>query len=507
MDAWLAQSRRMDPPGRHGGGEDEANYALAWFPHYLATGSTAVAEHFEYLRDQLAGWVRRECLHGYEPEAEAHHGTEPFLLFLPRYLGLFPEDRAAARLLADAAEHIGNWVDGIPAWFDWDRNRFYGYHIGTRTVGREPEHALELAEHFRFIHVALAAFRVLKQDRYLDWALRYGRRRAEMIVAAPDGALPVMWGPDGRPLSECEYTESQRRMSAASHHLPDDPARGVEVLLASGAVHALGNLFRLSGERVFRDAGFRIVEPLVDMLHDPYCDTGAAAVSFYRGAFRDDTLDERIRETVGRLPDEESGELVLMVPEKPRMILPGVGKRADMLRWGVQSDCMDHVAPTCEHCTSALTLAYQITGDDAFAARALKQAARKLKVARRVLRGGREHADMGGAVCSVAAGHGRNWGAGAVTGCYGPLLLGAREQLGALAPAVEFRRRGGGSGLPEQVVSLVVPPGPAAGNVRIFNGGDSEASVSWRQPGDPWQGVSLPPGGEIETALPQEDWR
>ena len=29
MEAWLVQSRQMDPPGRHGGGEDEANYSLA----------------------------------------------------------------------------------------------------------------------------------------------------------------------------------------------------------------------------------------------------------------------------------------------------------------------------------------------------------------------------------------------------------------------------------------------------------------------------------------------
>ena len=316
----MKQSRSMDPPGRHGGGEDEANYALAWFPHFLATGSPAVVEHFEHLRDQLAGWVQRECLHGYEPEAEAHHGTEPFLLFLPRYLGLFPEDRVAAALLADAAEHIGNWVEGIPAWFDWVRNRFYGYHIGTRAVGRDPEHAVELAEHFRFIHIALAAYRVLKQDRYLDWALRYGRRRAEMIVAAPKGDLPVMWGPDGHPLRECGYTESQRRMSAASHRLQGDPAAGVEVLLASGAVQALGDLFLLSGEQVFRDAAFRIVEGLVVILHDPYCDPGAAAVSYYRGAFGDDTLDGRIREMVARIPDGEAGELVLMVPEIPRMV-------------------------------------------------------------------------------------------------------------------------------------------------------------------------------------------
>ena len=31
MDQWLEQSRRLDPPGPNDGGEDEANYALAWF--------------------------------------------------------------------------------------------------------------------------------------------------------------------------------------------------------------------------------------------------------------------------------------------------------------------------------------------------------------------------------------------------------------------------------------------------------------------------------------------
>ena len=59
MDAWLKQTRRLDPPGAQGGGEDESNYALAWFPHYLITGSADVRSHFEGLLDLLAGWVAR----------------------------------------------------------------------------------------------------------------------------------------------------------------------------------------------------------------------------------------------------------------------------------------------------------------------------------------------------------------------------------------------------------------------------------------------------------------
>ena len=504
MEAWLVQSRRMDPPSRHKGGEDEANYALAWFPHFLVTGSPAVVEHFEHLRDLLAGWVRRECLHGYEPEAEAHHGTEPFLLFLPRYLGLFPEDEVARGLLADAAEHIGNWVKGIPAWYDWTRDRFYGYEIGTRTVGRDREQAVELAEHFRFIHIALAAYRVLREDRYLEWALRYGRGRAEMIAAVPEGPLPVMWGPDGEPLWEADLKGVWRGMSGAHHRLEGDPMAGVEVLLASGAIYALGDLFELSGEPVFRDAALRMVEPLVGVLHDPYGDPGAAAISYYRQVFKDPSLDGRIREILEQMPREETGELVLMVPEIPRVVYPGVGKRGDMVHWGVIADGMCRPTPTREPSTAALTLAYQVTGDVSFASRALSQAARRLKVARRVLRGGREHADMGGAICSVAAGHGRNWGWGAVTGCYGPLVLGTFERLSAVLPTVEIRQERGEEGLPEQVLSLVVPPGPGEGDLRLFNCGDREIGLAWRPREGAWREVSLAPGKETRTSFRRE---
>jgi len=103
MDGWLAQSQRLDPPGQQGGGEDEANYALAWFPHYLVTGNRDCLKLFHKLLAELVEWVRRECVQGYEPKAEAHHGPEPFILFLPQFLGLDASDRAAVGLLDGAA--------------------------------------------------------------------------------------------------------------------------------------------------------------------------------------------------------------------------------------------------------------------------------------------------------------------------------------------------------------------------------------------------------------------
>ena len=492
----------MDPPSRHGGGEDEANYSLAWFPHYLVTGSEAVKTHFEYLRDLLAGWVEREGLHGYESEAEAHHGTEPFLLFLPRHLGLFPDDAKARNLLEDAAHHIGNWVPEIPDWYDWERDRFCGFRIATRTVDRNPEAVVELAEHFRFLHIALAAHRVLGEDKYLDWSLRYGRRRAKMLVELPEGPLPLMWGPDEEPLWEGDMTEAQERVSAKTMHVPGDPLMGLEVLLASGAIYALGDLFLASGDPLFQEAARRIAEPLVPELHDPYGDPAAAALQYYLQTFGDRSLDEGVRKQVEDMPSEEEGELMMMFPGNPRRVLPGVGKRADMIWWGILEDAATRqVRGVREPSTAVLTLAYHVTGDPDFARRALKQAVSRLKMARRVLRGGREHADMGGAVCSVAAGHGRNWGWGAVTGCYGPLVLGTREVQGAVQPTVEVRRRDGEPGLPEEILSLVTPAGPAEPDVRFYNGGDAEVGFEWRPEGGDWRKTSIAPGQEERSLL------
>lgn len=509
LSTWLDQSELMDGPGRHGGGEDEANYSLTWFPHYLVTGEERVPQRFRSLLADLENWVETDCYHGYEPVAEAHHGTEPFLLFLPRYHGLFPEDETATRLIEDSAHHIGNWVEGIPDWYDYGRDCFHGYHIGTKEVGGDDDKALELAEHFRFIHIALAAYRALGEERYLEWSLRYGRKRAQQILDVGEGPLPVVWDQTGRGLSESDLsTRSQQGMGGIHHHVPADPLAGIENLLASGAIYALGDLYLLSGEDVFPQAARRIAEPLVDELLDPYTDPGAAAVSYYRWTFADPSLDERIRDVLAGMPEESEEPLAMVFPQEYKRRGPGVGKRADMIYWGYWSED-GSATPYREPCTATLTLAYQLTGDPVYAKRALKAAAVKFIMARRVLRGGREHADMGGAICSVAAGHGRNWGQGAVTGCYGPLLLGTREIQSKVSPLVEVQDGDGNARLPEEILALVVPPVTEPGQLFLFNGGEQTVNMSWRRVGvgsAEWDALSIEPGDTctFELAALQE---
>ncbi|MBI1927552.1 hypothetical protein HYR99_25330 [Candidatus Poribacteria bacterium] len=105
--------------------------------------------------------------------------------------------------------------------------------------------------------------------------------------------------------------------------------------------------------------------------------------------------------------------------------------------------------------------------------------------------------NMGGAVCSVAAGHGRNWGQGAVTACYGPLLLGTREVQGEVVPTLEVRGEGGERCLPQTLLSLIHPLVGGQGDVVFYNGGDSALSFSWRlrrEESTAWKDLNLSVG-------------
>ena len=102
---------------------------------------------------------------------------------------------------------------------------------------------------------------------------------------------------------------------------------------------------------------------------------------------------------------------------------------------------------------------------------------------------------MGGAVCSTAAGHGRNWGWGAVTGCYGPLLLGTREIKSNVAPSFHIRDDQKKYRLPDTVLSLY----REGEETRFFNGGDNPVSFSWHRMGESPRKEVLKPGEVIEA--------
>ncbi|MCG9127679.1 hypothetical protein JT359_08785 [Candidatus Poribacteria bacterium] len=314
----------------------------------------------------------------------------------------------------------------------------------------------------------------------MDWAIRYGLKRAERIVAAPE-PMPLLWDLNENGINEEEVNEKNlHRLVASGHHVPGDPLAGIENLLASGAIYALGDLHLLTGEEIFKSAARRIIEPLITSLCDPFNDPAAAAISYYRWTFKDTSYDSDLENGLQDLPKKPPNLLALVFPQEIRRRELGVGKRSDMAYWGEWLED-GSVNPIQEPSTATLTLAYQLTGDVAYAQRALQNAATRLNIARRVLRGGREHADMGGAVCSVAAGHGRNWGHGAVTSCYGQLLLGTREIFGMVEPVIVIKQSNGTRHNPAELFSLIRPI-VNSDNIEVifYNNGKSPLNFSWQ---------------------------
>ncbi len=434
----LQQSRQLDAPGPHGGGEDEANYALPWLLLHLLCGDEAVAEHAHGLYQDLERWVQTNGVDGYEADAEAHHGTEPFLLFLPRYAHLF--DSAAARqLMTGAADFIVGRKAGAPRWYDAERDVFVSWDLGARHADRDSKHRLETGDHWRFLHLALAAHDCSGDAAYAEWALRYARARAQRILAAAD-PLPACWNLDGTARS---FAGEKR-----THTITDDPLTGIEALLASGGIHALADCYAISPDPLYHDAAKRVADHLLEQLDDPYCDPAAATLRRFRLGFADASFDAAIVHRSGSWSLAEEPEYLVLPPRAQREVHgPGVGRRLDMQRWYV-ADHAGALHATVTICPAAATLAWDVTGQPRFALHALRVARQRAWVAQRGLRSGREHADKGCSIASVLCGHGRNWGTGAATGCLQPLLCGGDVRCLRHAPALSVQA-------PANVLALV----------------------------------------------------
>jgi len=417
---------------------DNANFAVSLFQEYLISPNSQIKNFLSNLAETVFSWANRNLYDGYEKMATAHHGPELFLGFLPKYIEAFPEETRSKSLILEAVKYIGNWKKKEVNWYDYENETFKSWYLGSTGFDPKKVFAYETADHIRFIHIALVAWKIEDDNKYLDWALKYGKKFAKKITDS-DEVIPVAWGLDGKSYYPEDMEERAEKFLASNHHhILEDPLSGVENLIASGAIYAFGDLYNICQENIFKEAAKKIIIQLLSCINNPYADPAAAAISYYRDTFLDYSFDKQIVEISKNIPSYNSSELALFFPEKKKIRQSGIGNRKDMVYWQFLNEDGTFKLSN-EPSTSFFTLIYQITGDINHADRALTMAARKFKIARSVLRSGYEHADMGCAVCSVSSGHGRNWGIGSVTGCYSPLILGSTEYFGSLKPIIEWK--------------------------------------------------------------------
>jgi len=173
-----------------------------------------------------------------------------------------------------------------------------------------------------------------------------------------------------------------------------------------------------------------------------------------------------------------------------------VGRRFDQVRWAVPT-ASGELSEVTEPNPAAWALAYQITGEQRFAARAMFVAGERIRVGRHTLDDGRDHGCAGKTLGAVASGHGRADRFGDVNSVLGPTLLGSTRLFSAEQPIVVYP-----DGLPDNVATLVRFDGEPT--VIWLNTGDAETAIRWRDGSAPdaaESALTLAPGETRSASL------
>jgi len=419
IEDWIlgAIERHRDRPWQ--GVHDEGTFASSWFAFQMIRPREEIRRFLLSLRESFREWAKLGYHHGYYPRHEVHHGPENVLYFQSRFAALDPDDPITRDIVEDVAHHAGNWAGGVPDWFDWDTRTFRSVILGTRDIDPSVARSINLAEHFRFVLIAVAAERLTRDRRYIDWAEAYTRRWLETFERHSE--IPVALHPV---MTEAELEERFARvrkifLGAAPSDLGHRVNR-VEAHVANGTIDALLDLYHLTRREVYSLWARRLLRELVPTLSGTHNHPAGLLLMKYRILTGEMGLDDGILGVLGAAPGNDiAGYTWDPSHEWTREERIGPGKRHDMIRWMIRREGGEWM-PDASPSPSALMLGYQITGDEAFAKQSLELACARLRVAKANFADGREHGCADRTVSAVVRGNGRCHNAGNVTGSLYP---------------------------------------------------------------------------------------
>ena len=252
------------------------------FPHLQVRGEIPGIEN--RIAETMAARRRyssANLYHGFPDCAEVHHEIETFLYFqLPLFHSGLPGHDEALASIEDVAHHAGNWIDGVPAWYDWGSRRFVSIWLGTREVKDFAPYDYQEANHFRFIDVVLAAYLGTKEQRYLDLAIGYGEMWCEHIEGCAIRGEPIRCSilPPGVDVSEMGRSGKRRDDNLDRYVIFYGT---VSTNTAYDIVMALQDLFIITGEERF----LRACRLMTDQFFE-HGEGGRPAAKFSDGAWR-----------------------------------------------------------------------------------------------------------------------------------------------------------------------------------------------------------------------------
>jgi hypothetical protein len=232
------------------------------FPHQILRGNDALAAYMKAMMEERKRYTDKNLFHGYVDCDEVHHEVETFIYFQqPLYYLGFPGSEIAGKSIVDMAEHTGNWIEGVPAWYNWEKHSFVSNWLGTKGVRDYPPYDYQEGNHFRFIDAVICAYQVTGKKMYLDLIFDYCglwcdhieklAAKGEVISCSilPENAQILERNKAGTNLGESVY---EIFYSLASDNTMYDIAGG------------LLDAFRISGEERFRKAAELLIDQFIN---------------------------------------------------------------------------------------------------------------------------------------------------------------------------------------------------------------------------------------------------
>ena len=379
LGRWIHNAIRRNEPIPFQGGHDECNYTQVWPAYSAITGDEQPMQFCRALRDQLLAWP--ELYHGFYPNADwdIEHSVENWTVFMRAMAEADPGDEVTASGIEDLVHHLGNWADGCPAWFDWDRRRFVSEYVGTRAVKDLPPYDFSTYWDARAAELALAYYDLRGDERYLQFCVAFAGGWADHILAQEGLGYWLMLDAD---------IADREGFKAAYGEYPEDfHARNIgwaqEIMAHMLHVHA-----RVPDQSLL-DAARKIAT------------IGPEAVARFRGEEVSTTPWRRTYQAEGGdqvFADEVAAadrELVsnataaLELPLPDILMLEGTGHYpARRYAWRDEAGVVrEHTGPS----PSQMWEAFRLSGEERLAVRAMELVARQLKLAASTLRDGREH--------------------------------------------------------------------------------------------------------------------
>jgi len=459
---------RQHPPW--GGGHDEATWVGSWFGYYRLTGDKRVKEFLYFLRDGFLAWGKRNLYHGFWPRGEIHHHMETFTSWLCHYWKLKDDLDTDLHIVEDAAHHLGNWVEGIPEWYDWKRHAFRSWWLGTKVVLAPGPEAFDALMHTRALMLALDAYKATQKEQYLtllmDWMDEWCRLIVEAKDTIPAVRLPIddpaeikrIYGEDSLPTQAWRY-----------HNKIGDDWESCYYYYEHVGSRYMGHMASMI-EQLYpitrSDLHMAAWEKLAQLAEKADPDGAPGIALAYRRFHGDTRYDEKLRRqamtSAEAAKDEPLPTIIMKEFSQFGRYMPA---RID---WAHRTE--DGTLVQTPYSPGAFLTAYNYTGELAWAKRCMEGTIRTAQMAMTTLRDGREH----------------GCGAGSRIAGPGGGALGTLRSLASGDACLSYydltHRR---VGLPETMAALV-KPGKGQVELSLYNDAerDVELQIEFGKGGD-----------------------